>query len=188
MSLSRKAFTVTHAFMMVFHIQVQANPIDYNPLLRCNGSYCTYLGNASEITHRLWLSQMRAPQSAQTPVRAFMCVHLSESHKWGCVHAHTHRNMHACKWSYHTHPLPNKLVRPLNSIFLDEGAEKQRGASLMLLTAQKSVMRRLIMLWLERLGVFVGQAVDTARLSHTSRWAQWTRSSAVLNSNDLMRN
>ncbi len=45
-----------------------------------------------------------------------------------------------------TFNLSHKLVWPLNPIFLDKGAEKQQGVSLMLLTAQESVMRRLIML------------------------------------------
>lgn len=142
----QKAFTVTHAFLMAFHIQVQANPIDYNPLSRRNGSYCKYLGNSSESTHRHWLSQYARPLRTDTCTSFYVCAFVRMSQMRMRAHAHTHRNMHACEWSYNTHPLPNKLVRPLNSIFLDEGAEKQRGASLMLLTAQKSVMRRLIML------------------------------------------
>lgn len=76
-----------------------------------------------------------------------MPLHTGRMH----THTHTHRNMHAygvtCTLTKtFTLNLSNKLVWPLNSIFLDKGAEKQQGASLMLLTAQESLMRRLIML------------------------------------------
>lgn len=81
----------------------------------------------------------------------YMCSCESQMRMHIYTPTHTQRSMHVCRLTSTlaetcTHYLPNKLVWPLNPIFLDKGAEKQQGASLMLLTAQESVMRRLIML------------------------------------------
>lgn len=81
--------------------------------------------------------------STQTPVWTSMCVIVQ-------VWMHTQKYPYdPYMWSgAHKNFLTNKHVCLLNQIFLDKGAEKQHGVSLMLLTAQESVMRRLIILWL----------------------------------------
>lgn len=96
--------------------------------------------------------------------------------KWG---AETHRNSSGCRVTCthiqtFTHTISNKLVCPLNPIFLEtegslfDGADNPR-------VSNEEVDYAVI----GAPSVFVGQAVDMAQLSHTSRWAQWTSSFAA---------
>lgn len=94
---------------------------------------------------------------------------LQHTYTHACTHGRmaTHRNVHACQVTHtHTHVHTHRNICTLSSkqtcllalnsicfFFFCQGAEKQRGASLMLLTAQQPVMRSLIMLWLECLRV-----------------------------------
>lgn len=87
-------------------------------------------------THQLW------PKHTDSCMNIYVCDSTS-------LDAHTEISI----WSIYVKRrtktfLTNKHVCLLNQIFLDKGAEKQHGVSLMLLTAQESVMRRLIILWL----------------------------------------
>lgn len=67
------------------------------------------------------------------------------------------------------HYLSNKLVLPLNPIFIDKGAEKQHGASFDVAHSPRGSNEEVGYALIEAPSVFVDQAVDTARVSHTSR-------------------
>ncbi len=62
----------------------------------------------------------------------------------------------------------NKLVWPLDPIFLDKGAEKQQGGAFDVADSPRVSNEEVDYTLIGAPYVFVGQAVDTARLSHTS--------------------
>lgn len=125
----------------------------------------------------------------QTPVWAFICVHvLPRVAKWGCKYIHRKKICTPAERHAHTHARSqklshiisqNKLVWPLDPIFLDKGRWEAAGSPFDVADSPRVSNEEVDYTLIGAPYVFVGQAVDMARLSHTSRWAQWTPSSAV---------
>lgn len=82
-----------------------------------------------------------------------------------------------------THAISNKLVRPLKPVFLQAAGSRFDGADSPRVSNEEADYAVI-----GAPSVFVGQAVDTAQLSHASRRAQWTLSLCRLNSNDSRGN
>lgn len=178
------ALNALHTFLPPFLIQVHSKPIDYTPLSRCNGSYYRYLESARGITHQLWLLRINMPIHTDTCVYSRVCVHASAS-TLSQMRMYIHTQIYRCMWS-DTHSQRNfctlsfkqTCLAPKPNIF-SQGGWETAGRLFDVADSPRVSNEGVDYALIRAPSPFLGQAVDTARLSHTSRWAQWTQSSTV---------
>lgn len=138
---------------MPFLYQVHSKPTDYTPLSKWNGSH-------RDTFMYMWLE------------------------KYAITNEHRHTNTCAWKVTFTVpktvlHSLSNKLVWLLQLNIFRQGGWEIAGSLFDVADSSRVSNEEVDYALIVAPSMFVGQAVDTTLLSHTSRWAQWTLRAVV---------